>query len=61
MTSFFGPLLAAAMVAQFQGGKLQGTVVDDQGKPVDPAEVLDIYPAGQTWFDPLRLRLAGTS
>ena len=27
----------------------------------DPAEVLDVHPAGRTWFDPLRLRLAGTS
>jgi hypothetical protein len=25
----------------------------------DPAKVLDIHPAGRTWFNPLRLRLVG--
>ena len=34
MTTLFGPILAAALMAQIQGGPLEGTVVDDQGKPV---------------------------
>ena len=34
MTALFGPILAAALMAQFQGGTLQSTVVDDQGKPI---------------------------
>ena len=40
MMTLFGPLLAAALMAQFQGGPLQGTVVDDQGKPVADTQVV---------------------
>jgi len=45
MSAFFGPILAAALVGQFQGGTLQGTVVDDQGKPVPGAQVVLHAPA----------------
>lgn len=34
MTTFFGPILALALVAQVQGRTLEGTVVNDQSKPV---------------------------
>ena len=40
MMCVFAPLLAAALMAQFQGGTIQGTVVDDQGKPVADAQVV---------------------
>ena len=40
MTTLFGPILAAALISQFQGGVLQSTVVDDQGKPVAGAQVV---------------------
>jgi hypothetical protein len=39
MMSVLGPLLAAALMAQFQGRTVEGTVVDDQGKPVADAQV----------------------
>jgi len=39
MTTLFGPILAAAVLAQFQGGPLEGKVVDDQGRPVDGAQI----------------------
>jgi len=45
MSTFIGPILAAALMAQFQGGTLQGTVVDDQGKPVADAQVIFHAPA----------------
>ncbi|MFI5459022.1 MAG: carboxypeptidase-like regulatory domain-containing protein [Isosphaerales bacterium] len=45
MTTLFGPILAMALVAQFHGGTLQGTVVDDQGKPVADAQVVFHAPA----------------
>jgi len=45
MSTLFGPILAAALLAQFQGGTLQGTVVDDQGKPVADAQVVFHAPA----------------
>ena len=47
MMAIFGPLLAAALMAQFQGRTLQGTVVDDQGKPVADAQV--IFHASAPW------------
>ena len=40
MTSLLGPLLAVALVAQTQGGMLEGTVVDDRGNPVAGAQVV---------------------
>ncbi|HKI19699.1 MAG TPA: carboxypeptidase regulatory-like domain-containing protein [Isosphaeraceae bacterium] len=46
MTTRFGPLLAAALLAQFQGGTLQGTVVDGQGKPVAEVQVVLYSPPG---------------
>ena len=39
MTTLFGPILAAALMAQIQGSTLEGTVSDDQGKPVLLAQV----------------------
>ncbi len=38
--TLFGPLLAAALMAQYQGAPLEGTVSDDQGKPVFDAQVV---------------------
>ena len=40
MTTLLGPLLAVALVAQTQGGMLEGTVVDDRGNPVPGAQVV---------------------
>jgi hypothetical protein len=47
MTNFFTPILAAALMSQFQGGPLQGTVVDDQGKPVVDIQV--VFHASAPW------------
>jgi Carboxypeptidase regulatory-like domain len=47
MTTLFGTILATALMAQFQGRTLQGTVVDDQGKPVAEAQV--IFHASAPW------------
>ncbi|MFI5459023.1 MAG: carboxypeptidase regulatory-like domain-containing protein [Isosphaerales bacterium] len=46
MMTLFGPLLAAALMAQIQGVTLQGTVVDDQGKPIAGAQVVLYSPPG---------------
>jgi hypothetical protein len=57
MMTLFGPILAAALMAQFQGGPLQGTVVDDQGKPVADAQV--VFHARAPWEherDPVEAR-----
>ncbi len=40
MTTLFASILATALVAQIQGGTIQGKVVDDQGKPVADAQVV---------------------
>ncbi len=40
MTTLFASILAMALVAQIQGGTIQGKVVDDQGKPVADAQVV---------------------
>ena len=40
MTTLFSSLLATALVAQLQGGMIQGSVVDDRGKPVTDAQVV---------------------
>jgi hypothetical protein len=40
MTFFFAPVLAAALLSQFQGGAFEGTVVDEHGKPVGDIEVV---------------------
>jgi hypothetical protein len=45
MITLFGPILTVALMAQFQGGTIQGTVVDDQGKPVVNAQVVFCAPA----------------
>ena len=45
MMTLFGPLLVAALMAQFQGGMLHGTVVDDRGKPAAGAQVVFHAPA----------------
>jgi hypothetical protein len=34
MKALLRPLLAAAAIAQFQGGTLEGAVVDEGGKPL---------------------------
>ena len=39
MTTLFGSVLAAALLAQIQGGQLEGNVVDDQNRPVDGAQI----------------------
>ena len=44
MTTLFGPILATALLAQIQGGTIQGRVVDDQGKPVAGAQVVFFAP-----------------
>src|SRR6516165_291161 len=49
MMTLFGPLLAAALMAQVPGRTLQGTVVDDQGKPVAGAQV--IFHVSAPWSD----------
>ena len=57
MMTIFGPILAAASMAQFQGRTVQGTVVDDQGKPVADAQV--IFHAPAPWYgkaDPVEVR-----
>jgi hypothetical protein len=47
MMSLFGPILAAAILAQFQGGTLEGAVVDEAGKPVVEAQV--VFSAAAPW------------
>jgi hypothetical protein len=44
MNTLLGSFLAAVLVAQAQGGALQGKVVDDQGKPVTDAQVVLFTP-----------------
>ena len=44
MTMLFGSILATALVAQLQGGMVQGKVVDDQGKPVPDVQVISFVP-----------------
>jgi hypothetical protein len=39
MTILFGSILATTLVAQLQGGAIEGRVVDDQGKPVADVQV----------------------
>ena len=45
MTTFFGPILATALLGQLQGGPIHGTVVDEQRKPVAGAAVVFFAPA----------------
>ena len=40
MSMLFGPILAAALMSQFQGTPLEGAIVDDHGKPVAGAQVV---------------------
>jgi len=44
MTTLLGSILAAALVAQIQSATIQGKVVDDQGKPVADAQVVQFTP-----------------
>ncbi|MGC8641745.1 MAG: hypothetical protein ACP5XB_17905, partial [Isosphaeraceae bacterium] len=44
MTTLFASFLATVLVAQGQGGTVQGKVVDDQGKPVADAQVVCLTP-----------------
>jgi Carboxypeptidase regulatory-like domain len=44
MTTLFGPILAVALMAQIQGGTLEGKVVDEAGKPVVDAQVVFLAP-----------------
>jgi hypothetical protein len=44
MTTLFTPILAAALMSQFQGGQFVGTVVDDQGEAVAGANVVFYCP-----------------
>ncbi len=44
MTPLFGSILATALVAQIQGGTIQGKVVDDQRKPVPDVQVVYFVP-----------------
>jgi Carboxypeptidase regulatory-like domain len=44
MTTLFGPILAVALLAQLQGGTIQGKVVDDQSKPVEDAQIIFFAP-----------------
>jgi hypothetical protein len=45
MTTLLGPILAVALMAQIQGGTLEGKVVDDDGKSIVNAEVVFFAPA----------------
>jgi hypothetical protein len=40
VTMLLGPIVAAALIAQVQGGTLKGQVVDEAGKPVGEARVV---------------------
>ena len=44
MMTLYCSILATALVAQMQGGTLQGKVVDDQGRPVAEAQVVFLAP-----------------
>ena len=45
MIACAAPLLAVAMLALFQAGAVQGSVTDEEGKPVADAGVLFFAPA----------------
>ena len=42
--SILSPILATALIAQLQGGTIQGKVIDDQGKPVSDVQVIYFTP-----------------
>jgi hypothetical protein len=46
MTTLFGPILAAALLAQIPSATLEGKVVDDDGRPVADAQVVLYSPPG---------------
>ncbi len=57
MSTLFGPILAAALISQFQGRTFEGTVVDDHGKPVAGAQVVFHAPAPWgTKMEPVEVR-----
>ena len=45
MLALLTPIMTAALMSQFQGGPLKSEVVDDQGKPVEGAQVVFDAPA----------------
>jgi Carboxypeptidase regulatory-like domain len=57
MTTLLSSILATALVAQLQGGTVQGRVVDDQGKPVANAELVFYAPPPlEGKVDPVEIR-----
>ncbi len=46
MMTILAPLLAATAIAQFQGGTLEGAVVDEAGKPIAGAEYVGVRFSG---------------
>lgn len=44
MTTYLGPILAMALMAQLQSPTMEGKVVDEQGKPVADAQVVYFVP-----------------
>jgi hypothetical protein len=57
MPIFFTPILAAALMAQLQGGTIEGKVFDDQGKPVDGAQIVFFAPPPREGgVDPVEVR-----
>ncbi len=59
MTTVFGSLLATVLIAQIQGGMIQGKVVDDQGRPVADSLVLLYVPYTQDFIgncDPVEVQ-----
>jgi hypothetical protein len=57
VSGIFGPLLATALLAQIQGGTIQGKVVDEQGKPVAGAQVVFFAPSPPEGnVDPVEVR-----
>ena len=57
MTSLLGPLLVSTLLAQIDGGTVQGKVTDDHGKPVAGAQVVFHAPAPrESKVDPITLR-----
>ena len=57
MTTLLGSILATALVAQFQGGTIEGKVVDDQRRPVSAAQVVFYAPPPlEGTVDPVEVR-----
>ena len=57
MSTLFGPILAVALMSRFPGAPLEGSIVDDHGKPVAGAQVVIHIPvpwSGKS--EPLEMR-----